>query len=111
MIKLELNQGADEAVLQIKGEMGLADAAELKAALLELAASSGTLRIDCAKVDRVDLAGLQLLCSAVRSAGAQQRQLLVDVSDLPVFQQAISAAGLPAGWNEFLNAEQNKGVS
>jgi len=112
MINLDLKQnddGSDAGTrLQIEGEMTLEHAAEIKQALLDLLAVSGALSVDCAKVDRVDLAGLQLLCSLVRSAVDQKRQLVVDVSSVPVIQQALADAGFPAGWCEILNVEQNK---
>jgi ABC-type transporter Mla MlaB component len=108
MITLKRKQIADVAVLQIKGEMTLEHAAELKLALLEFLTDAGELSIDCVKVERVDLSGLQLLCSVARSVSEQNRSITIAVDELPVFQQAFTNAGFPADWQQLLSADQSQ---
>ena len=112
MINLELKQIADKknpgCLLLIGGEMTIAHGAELKQALQELLAGSGALTIDCAEVERVDLCGLQLLCAIVRSAAEQGAQLVINLQKLPVFQQAMRSAGIPANFYESLSGQSKE---
>lgn len=111
MIDLERQKDTEGTVLQIAGEMTLEHAAELKQALLELMAEAGALRIDCAKVERVDLAGLQSLCAVTRAAAEQNRSLSIAVNGLAVFQQAFTATGFPTDWQQLLTADQSQEAS
>lgn len=110
MINLELKQSTDKknpgCLLRIGGEMTIEHGAELKQALQDLLADSGALIIDCAAVERVDLTGLQLLCSANRSAAEQGAQLWLNIQELPVFQQAMRNAGIPVNYCE--SSDQSK---
>ena len=112
MISLDLkhspeDENGERSVLQVAGEATLEHAAELKQALLELFAATGDLSIDCAKTSRIDLAGLQLLCSACRTAIEQNRELTLEVHELPVFQQALTETGF-SGLCKELSAAQSQ---
>lgn len=102
MIKLDLKQNTKKkqagALLQVEGELILEHAVEIRQALMDLVISTGVLSIDCTKVDRVDLSGLQLLCSMVRTVNRLNRELSIIGSDQPVFEQVIGKVGFPAGW-------------
>jgi anti-anti-sigma regulatory factor len=58
-----------------QGVLTIQRIAELKTELARTLANSGALKIDLAGVTQVDTAGLQLLCSAHRTASAMQKQL------------------------------------
>jgi ABC-type transporter Mla MlaB component len=110
MINLDLKQNKDGSHLQISGEMTLEHAVELRQALVDLLAASGALQIGCEKVERADLAGLQLLCSTFLTAARQGQSLVVDIDELPVFQQLFADSGIPAVWREILsqNSQQKE---
>jgi anti-anti-sigma regulatory factor len=62
-------------VLKLKAELSIAGAAELKAALLAALAAEGPVSLDASAVTAVDLAGLQLLCAAHKSAALAGKAL------------------------------------
>ena len=59
-------EGSGPGHLALKGEMTIQHAASLKTMLLK-AAEDGGLALDCSSVTEIDVAGLQLLCSAHRT--------------------------------------------
>ncbi len=68
MLKTRIEQTTETDVLVIEGEMIIDHAEELKIILLEALVNHGSLDITMERVDKVDLFGLQVLCSAHRYA-------------------------------------------
>jgi anti-anti-sigma regulatory factor len=64
MGKLSLEDKADEKELRAEGRMNIQDAAQLKDLLMEVYHSSNDLCIDLAGAESMDLACMQVLCSA-----------------------------------------------
>ncbi|MBS1160159.1 MAG: hypothetical protein H6R15_2578 [Proteobacteria bacterium] len=61
--------------LEIKGELNIFTAAELRLQLLEALATSTELEVDLAQISEIDSAGLQLMVAAKREAAARQLTL------------------------------------
>ncbi|MBF0426185.1 MAG: STAS domain-containing protein [Magnetococcales bacterium] len=79
--------------LTLTGDLTIQHAQELKESLLEAALQSMHLNLNFKDVDRVDLAGLQLLCAAHRALLERKKGLTV-VSQVPdVLKEAIKTAG------------------
>lgn len=67
-MSVALDQGETLCVVRLEGEINIASAAALKAALLEALALETELRIDLERATEVDLTALQLLWAAQRQA-------------------------------------------
>ena len=84
-----------------------ARAAEIRDALLTQLGSGGDLELDLSAVTEVDVAGLQLLCAAHRSAVAAGRELVVAGAS-EALREALRVSGLataagcdmPCPWQE-----------
>jgi len=81
-------------VLTIAGSVTVQRAVELKAILVDALAKADRVAIDLSRVTELDLCGLQLLCSAQRTA-SQARKRLALVGPVPdVFRRAAAEAGV-----------------
>ncbi|MBF0155065.1 MAG: STAS domain-containing protein [Magnetococcales bacterium] len=79
--------------LTLTGDLTIQHAQELKESLLEATLQSMHLNLNFKDVERVDLAGLQLLCAAHRSLLGRKKTLAV-VSQVPdSLKEAVKAAG------------------
>jgi ABC-type transporter Mla MlaB component len=88
--------GHDVATLRLEGELGLEQVAELQGELLERLVPGGAVVIDASGLQAVDLAGVQLLLSAARTAAALGCRLSVDRLGNPAWSSAATRAGLAA---------------
>lgn len=79
--------------LSLEGELTVSNAAVLRERFLEALAQSEQVEIDLDGVSAVDLAGLQLLCSAHRTAVAQGKALTLKDGQVPALQQARAMSG------------------
>lgn len=80
-------------VLTIEGAMTVQRAVELKAVFVDALAKMDRVAVDLSRVMEVDLCGLQLLCSAQRTA-SQSRKRLAIVGPAPdVLRRAVDEAG------------------
>ncbi|MFZ2269909.1 MAG: STAS domain-containing protein [Azonexus sp.] len=61
--------------LEIKGELNIFTAAELRLQLLEALAGNPELEVDLTQVSEIDSAGLQLMLAAKREAATRQQTL------------------------------------
>ena len=86
---------ADTTVVSIAGEMNIQHATEIKAALLEAFAEAGHLQLDMDKVTEIDLAGLQLLCSAHRASILANKSFTAAGVGGEMIEAAAVAAGFP----------------
>lgn len=79
--------------LEIKGELTIFTAAELRRQLLEALATGRELEVDLAAVSEIDSAGLQLMVAAKREAAARQ-QLLHFTGHSPAVFEALELCKL-----------------
>lgn len=96
MLRCELqarSSATDDRILALSGALTVEHAEEARQALLAALEQAKLLTLDCTGVTAIDLSGLQLLCSAHRTASLGQRQLHL-ASPLPQpLRQACCAAG------------------
>ena len=86
------------AVIPLSGSLVLRDAARLATELSARLATPGSLSFDCAGIDEVDLAGVQLLLAAGRTAAAARRQLTVSAPLGTPLAELLAASGfVPSG--------------
>ncbi len=85
-------QGAGDT-LAIAGAVTVQRAAELKAALVDALAQSGQVAVDLSGVTEVDLCGLQLLCSARRTAAQSGKRFALAGATPDAVRRAAEAAG------------------
>ena len=87
--------------LELPNELTVARAAELKALLLSALDRGEAVELSALAVSEVDVAGLQILCAARRSALARNVALAFSpLARSPALDQAIAAAGFGSGENE-----------
>jgi anti-anti-sigma regulatory factor len=92
-MNFEIVRSDDAMVLSLAGELLVADAGELKMTLMRVLDSGQRVAVDLAKITEVDLACLQLLCSAHRSSLARKQSLTL-ANPLPErFQRTLDDAG------------------
>ncbi len=63
--------------VKVKGAISVEDAAELGKALLKSITGNSGLELDMSEVDNCDTAGIQLLCSARKTAEASKKDFSV----------------------------------
>jgi len=80
-------------VLTIEGAMTVQRVVELKAVLVDALAKSARVAIDLSRVTEVDLCGLQLLCSAQRTAFRSRKRLTLAGPTPDVVRRAVDEAG------------------
>lgn len=81
------------AILKVEGELTVSRANELKKALLNSLTKSKKIEIDLDEVTAVDLAALQLLCSAHRTADKQGKKLSIKEPSSAAYLEARDKAG------------------
>jgi anti-anti-sigma factor len=87
-------QDKKEGILSLSGELTLLQAAQLKAELLQALASSERVTIDIQALEGIDLACLQVLCAAHRSAVGRGRQLALSPPSCEAITTTADQAGL-----------------
>ena len=80
-------------VLTISGAVTVQRAAELKAVLVDALARAGRVAIDLSGVTEVDLCGLQLLCSARRTAARSGKRFGLAGRTPDAVRRAAAEAG------------------
>lgn len=82
-----------KSIVTISGDLTISSAEEFRKVLLEAfgAADAVSLKIDA--LEAVDLACLQVLCSAHRSAVKSAKRLVFAMAPPPLFRTAVSDAG------------------
>lgn len=87
--------GAGSLVLD--GELTIQGAADLKALLLARLAKTGRLTVDLSAVTAIDLAAIQLLTAAARSAKARGGRLAIVDRTAAVVRPVLEGVGMLAG--------------
>ncbi|GLI39777.1 STAS domain-containing protein [Geobacter hydrogenophilus] len=80
-------------VLKVNGELTIPFAGEFSAALLDAFDAAGRVRVNLEGVSAVDITGLQLLCSAHRSAYGREKGFGVEGLTNPILDEAACLAG------------------
>jgi anti-anti-sigma factor len=88
-----LNVSERRGTLELEGELTIEVAEELKAILLQALQGTESLTIDLERVTAADLSCLQLLCSAYRSCGRVDGQLILRAHDSELFNQLLKDSG------------------
>ena len=85
-------QNASWQVIQCEGEVGIAQAAELKNAIAAGLSEGRNIELDLRQVVEIDLTTLQVLVAAGREAAAQEPRIVMRASD------AVRAAARESGF-------------
>lgn len=97
MLQSNLETGRGSARLVLRGDLSFETVHEARDALQSLVSCEGTdLTIDVCAIETFDLAGVQLLLSARRSADDAEKTLDVELGALaPRMRKLFAFAGLP----------------
>jgi anti-anti-sigma regulatory factor len=87
-------EGEQKVVLRLSGSLTVQYAGELRQALMEALSTAGTVSIELSDDLEIDIAGLQMLCSAHRTSLASGRKLFLKRTVPALFRQGVEAAGL-----------------
>lgn len=87
---------ADDTTLKINvaGRLAIDTAAELQQLLLEQLDTISSIQLDLSAVENIDLAGMQLICSACRTNLNLKKHFNFSGCLTPVVREAIGAIGL-----------------
>ncbi len=80
-------------ILNLEGPLTIERAGELKDALLPALSDTGPIVLRLEKATDADIAGLQLLCSAYRTALGAGRRLLIEGPVPEAFRRAVEDGG------------------
>jgi anti-anti-sigma factor len=94
MAKIHMEDKDNAKVLRAEGDLSIQDASGLRECLLEALSSTGTLLIDLSGVQSVDLACLQIFCSAHKTYSQAQKGIRIsgDLKDGVV--RSLSCVGI-----------------
>jgi anti-anti-sigma factor len=92
-MKFNVQEPGEAGVLKLDGDLTVERADELKEALLEAIRSVNKVFYNVEGVTSVDLACLQLLCSAHRTAASMNKEFAEQGSRPEVFEEVIESAG------------------
>lgn len=92
---MQIASDENGSVLRIQGTLSIGETAELREALCHALAETPSLVVDLSAVDGCDTAGLQLLCSARKTADSARRVRLVGLSG--AIAEMAAALGLDPG--------------
>jgi anti-anti-sigma regulatory factor len=82
-------------IVVVSGEMTIQNAGEIRMVLLDAFADGVELHMEMDKVTEVDLAGLQLLCAAHRTALTVKKHFSISGLDNEAIRSVILDAGFP----------------
>jgi anti-anti-sigma regulatory factor len=96
MAKIHLEDKGNAKILRAEGTLTIQDASGLRECFLEALSSGETLLIDLSRVQSVDLACLQIFCSAHKTYAQAQKGIHI-ADDLPegVFRSLSSITLVP----------------
>jgi anti-anti-sigma factor len=81
-------------MISVAGRLAIDTAADLHLLLLEKAGQAEKIQLDLSEVESIDLAGMQLICSACRSSLESNKRFNFTGCTPPAVTTAISAVGL-----------------
>jgi anti-anti-sigma regulatory factor len=93
----QMNQADAPAtrIVVVSGDMTIQNAGEIRNLLLEAFSGGEGVCLEMDKVTGVDLAGLQLLCAAHRSAMTDKKHFSVSGMDIEALKSVVRDAGFP----------------
>jgi ABC-type transporter Mla MlaB component len=91
--RLASPDAADRSDLKVEGCVTISEAARFKDVLLDALGAARELRVDLSGVTEIDLAGLQLLCAAHRSARERGKVFSVQGGEDGIYGGIIEVAG------------------
>ena len=89
-----LNPDQSKGTLTLEGEITLLQAQDLLTLLKEALAATDHVEIDIAELSDIDMAGLQLLCAAHKSAAKSNKRLTLNSNRPEAFVSRTRQAGL-----------------
>ena len=92
-LRLQVEEGQNVRTIRPEGELSITTAGALKAALIDGLRGEGRTRLDASHITGVDLAGLQLVCSAHRTYRARNA-----IFEFAAISDVVRAAALTAGF-------------
>jgi anti-anti-sigma factor len=92
-LKIEDDGQAGLSRLRVGGELTIQHAAELRTCLLDALSNAQSVRIDLEAVEDIDLACLQILCSAHKSALLAGKALCLGDGAPECFRDSLDVAG------------------
>ncbi|MBF0193087.1 MAG: STAS domain-containing protein [Magnetococcales bacterium] len=93
MIDFSIDKLNSTGTMKLSGDLSVQNAATLKEALLDGLNSSETLVIDFAKVERMDLSTVQLLCATHRAINESNKNLVIAGTIPAIVKETILEAG------------------
>jgi anti-anti-sigma regulatory factor len=115
-LKVTNTETGKEGFLSLMGDMTLAEAQEIKKALLEAVVEVDTLYIDLKEIESVDISFLQLLCASHRECFLSKKQIFLQGGVSNIMEKLLERAGYtkqcgcpPAAQMTCLWASCNKG--
>jgi anti-anti-sigma regulatory factor len=95
MIDCKVKKGRGKKVVNLKGDVTIVTASELRDILLDTLSTSKRVELNLEKVTDVDLSFLQLLCSAHRTSLKAEKSFFIVGSYPDVLKEAAKDAGFP----------------
>ncbi len=92
-MEYQFDQQGKEGELSLSGSVTIDHAGDLKVALLDALSGSDSVMVDLSKADSIDLACMQLLCSAHHTAGTMGKSFSIASKRSDGVMRSVSAAG------------------
>ena len=96
-MQFKLNISGEESILSLNGELTLLHAEQFKDELMQALSASRRVVVDTRELSEIDLACLQLFCSAHLSALAGGKELVLGSPQSDAFRRQVTQSGLICG--------------
>jgi anti-anti-sigma regulatory factor len=93
MLISQLGNNLDSTVLKVCGDLTIENAEELKALLMKLNEGADQLSLDFSEIGKIDIAGLQLLCSAHKAWRCAGKNVICTAGTLDALARATEDSG------------------
>lgn len=101
-LSFTIDPTGDSGELLFEGDIGIRTVEELTKAFQDSLELIQTCRLDLSNITGIDLAGIQLIYSAHKTAESQGKKLILAEKKMDVFFQAVKEAGFSeVDWLEF----------
>jgi len=94
MAHIELSDAGDRLTIEIRGDLGILDAAGLAGALRELGGKQGEALIDLRQATAIDMACVQVLCAAHRAYAGRSGGLRLRAAVSETVVKTVSDIGI-----------------
>jgi ABC-type transporter Mla MlaB component len=106
MIDCAKEERGDGEVLRLSGDLMIQDAAELRSALIDVFAETGTIDVDVSSVGQMDVSCLQLLCASHKKAIESNKMFRISDEWSGAFEQSVKEACFLRHTGCFLDAKK-----